>query len=399
MKSLTTLLIVATVLASPFAQGAKPSSKKATVKVPTALPAYKGKTKVSVDFQQTTSTTIDGGVVLVNESVTKVNSDARELRKEAKASSLPKKLPSKKTKTTVVNLEPSKESDAVVVVTEKANDGEMSASTMTSAAVSAVVSSPVAPIDIATDSDDQGTTMTEVETKTTVTTSIAPAAVTAPSSAPTAVPVTTPAPPLPIAASSLATTDFEDRTGAPVTVTTITSTTAITHSASAGRSVFFEGGYLASRYDKLESDLKNGASTMSLSLGLPVNQGEIVAALDVAHGLDQAVTPQNTRMLALRGGAFTPLARFDRTKVMGGATVGFAGLDVRSYREVTATDFTIRQHAMGTVLVLAPEITTQFDLGQHILARFAVRYYWLTGQEDLTRLSALSASLGAGYDF
>lgn len=434
MKTLTNLLIAAAMISSPFAGLAK-SSKKAELKPPAQLPAYKGKTKVSVDFEQSNTKATDGGIVLVNESITKVTSEARDLRKEAKAtpnpgksvaagkaSALPSKLPAKKTTTTVVTTVTSKESDAVVAVQSVEGVEPVVAATDDVKKMEAFEVSPVQttkhalPINDITSADASLDTMI-VETKTTVTATAAPLAASSLSSADS----TTAMSPIALGASSMSTpsknttttsttsttsattsapADFEDRSGSKISVTTVTSTTTITESTQGRRSVFIEGGYLGSRYDKLEADLKNGASTMSISLGLPVKNYEVIAALDVAHGLDQAVTPQNTRMLAARGGVLMTLGRFDRTKITGGGSVGFAGIDVRSYRGVTSTaEFTVKQHAMGTVMVVVPELGTRIELGQHILAQIAVRYYLLTGQEELSRLSALSASAGIGYDF
>jgi hypothetical protein len=126
---------------------------------------------------------------------------------------------------------------------------------------------------------------------------------------------------------------------------------------------------------------------------------EVRAALDVAHGLDQAVTPQNTRMLAARGGVLGKLGTVGRMKVSAGGTIGAAGIDVRSYRGVSTTGFTLKQHAMGTAMVIAPEIEARVDLGSQALARITLRYWHFAGADDLTKLSALAGTAGLGYAF
>lgn len=368
MKTLVALfslliLVSAAAIAAPKAPSSKKASSKTAQKLPTQLPAYKGKTKVSVTFEEKTA---ESPVVLVKEPIAKEIADSKRLREEtrptpapeAKPVALPSKLPAK-TATPAPQIEPARESEAVVVTDEVKQMEPFDVAP-------AQTVQPWIPLNNVADQF-------------------------APETATVAAEPTSAAP----------TDDFEDRSGRPITapVTLVSSAVVAKPTTSGGRTIFFETGYLDSRFDKLESDLKNGASTMSIALGLPLNDLEIRGALDVAHGMDQAVTPQNTRLLAARGGVLTKLGHVGRMTLSGGGTVGVAGLDVRSYREVKANEFTIEQHAMGTVLVLAPELDSRVEIGSQVLLQVAVRYYLFSGQADLAKLSALSAHAGIGYDF
>ncbi|MES2964395.1 MAG: hypothetical protein V4760_10920 [Bdellovibrionota bacterium] len=411
MKKLANLFVVIAMLSAPALAATK---KKSGTKVPTALPAYKGKTKVSIDFQ---SSNDPNGVVLVAESIAKENADARQLRGETKTESNRDTKVVKAAPAPVVN-------DAPAVLVETTTQVTVTTPPPTAAPApsreSVEKSSATLPTKLPSKSTvtAKPTETVVVETKTDIrkreTSDVAPAKSTTPSvSIPTvSEKIETPANSSTTVDSTTTVSstqsepamkhapDFEDRTGAVITTSQVQVTTTTTISRRGGRTFLFEAGYLDSRYDKLQSDLKNGASTMSVSLGLPVvDDVEVRAAFDIAHGLDQSVTPQNTRMLAARGGALARIGTVGRMNVSAGGTIGIAGVDVRSYRGVTATEFTIKQHAMGTALILVPEIASRVELGQQVLLQVALRYVLLSGQDELRKLGGLAASAGVGYEF
>ncbi len=372
MRKLSALVVIALVVSfvSPVHAAKKVTPKmKTAAKVPTQLPAYKGKTKVAVDFQQQTEST----VVLVSEPIAKDRLEAKDLRED-----------SKKVESTVAKASPTPAPTAsptpppVATTLPQKNIQQKSIDFKVPKAADEV----------------RKMEAYEIETATPTTLSVAIPTV---SEKIDAVPTPEPG----VAAQPTATrSDFEDRSGSPVESTTqLTSRTSIETAQAHGRTFFFETGFIDSRYDKLQADLKNGASVMSISIGIPNDKYEIRASLDVAHGLDQAVTPQNTRMLAARGGMFLPVGRIGRMNLSAGGTAGLAGIDVRSYRDVTSSGFTIKQHAMGTTLALVPEVNARVEIGSQVLAQLAVRYWVFAGQAELAKLSGLSAVAGIGYNF
>ena len=169
------------------------------------------------------------------------------------------------------------------------------------------------------------------------------------------------------------------------------------------RFIILESGYLDAHYNQLENDLKNGASTMSANLVFEKHDYEMHVAIDVAHGMDQSISPQTTRMAAVRIGADAEvrLLKSSLPQLVGfaGASLGAANFDVRSYRAAVGSDITEREHAKGTALAFVPELGARLGLSDSLNIQIALRDWVLAGSEPLSKLGGASLGAGLGIGF
>lgn len=163
----------------------------------------------------------------------------------------------------------------------------------------------------------------------------------------------------------------------------------------------FRASYLDARYDKLSPELQNGASALGFKLArtLSSRSTELLLAVDIAHGRDQAVELENTRMTLIRGGASWFPTQWSSIRPFLRGTIGLANVNVRSFRFVNGTDFVIREHLRGTGAAVSPSLGARLDLSSSIHLEASGEYLTLLGSEPLSRVGGwlLGTSVGFGF--
>jgi hypothetical protein len=166
------------------------------------------------------------------------------------------------------------------------------------------------------------------------------------------------------------------------------------------RRVFIRGGYLDAKYDKLESDLKNGATLLGVSVSQLFSQTEVRLGIDVAHGLDQAVNLRNTRMAMFRAEGLFNVAKAGLADFYVGGALGIADVDVTSYRQTTTNgDVVVRQNAKGTALLAAPEVGARIHIGRQVSLDLTLQYLLLAGGDQIANLGGTLGEAALGFRF
>jgi hypothetical protein len=166
------------------------------------------------------------------------------------------------------------------------------------------------------------------------------------------------------------------------------------------RRLFIRGGYLDAKYDRLESDLRNGASVFGVSVSQVFSQTEVRLGIDVAHGLDQAVNLRNTRMAMFRAEGLYNVFSRDIVQAYVGGALGLADIDVTSYRTTGSNgDVTIRENAKGAALLAAPEVGGRFKIGRQISFDLTIQYLLLAGSSQVSNLGGLLGEAALGFSF
>lgn len=179
----------------------------------------------------------------------------------------------------------------------------------------------------------------------------------------------------------------------------IATTFLIPHDETPKRRIFIRGGYLNAKYDRLEPDLRNGATTLGVSASQVFSQTEVRIGIDIAHGLDQEVSLRNTRMAIFRAeGLYTILTHSLGTLYVGGA-IGAASIDVNSYRQASGSDITIRENAKGSALLAAPEIGARIKIGRQLSLDLTLQYLLLAGSDQISNLGGLLGEAALGFRF
>jgi hypothetical protein len=159
------------------------------------------------------------------------------------------------------------------------------------------------------------------------------------------------------------------------------------------------GSYIDARYSRLKSDLQDGATSVSFALAKSLLALEFRAALEVAHGLDQAVTPQNTRMILVRGEVAQFLGHGNHAPFVYGA-LGYANVNVRSYRALADGTIVLREHANASGVLLAPGAGLRLNLGSSPYVMDAtLEYVALLGTGQGTALGGLAMAIALGIPF
>jgi hypothetical protein len=180
----------------------------------------------------------------------------------------------------------------------------------------------------------------------------------------------------------------------------VQTTFLIPHDETPRRRIFVRGGYLNAKYEKLESDLKNGASVLGVSVSQVFSKTEIRLGIDVAHGLDQEVTLRNTRMIMFRGEGLYSVFTRDFAQVYIGGALGLANIDVTSYRSLNGSaDVTVRENAKGTALLAAPEIGSRIHFSRDISLDLTLQYLLLAGGDQVANLGGLLGEAAVGFTF
>jgi hypothetical protein len=162
---------------------------------------------------------------------------------------------------------------------------------------------------------------------------------------------------------------------------------------------FVRGSYIDANYSRLKNDLQNGATSFSFALAKSLFAIEFRAALEIAHGLDQAVTPQNTRMILARGEVAQFLVYGSYAPFIYGA-LGYGNANVRSYRALADGTIILREHANSSGLLLAPGAGLRLNLGSsRYVLDTTLEYVALLGTGHGTALGGLSLALALGIPF
>jgi hypothetical protein len=155
--------------------------------------------------------------------------------------------------------------------------------------------------------------------------------------------------------------------------------------------------YLNAHYSELESDLQNGATTMALGVAKQSDMFEIRGTLEFGHGLDQAVTPQNTRFIIARAdaeyfflsGPFSPIV---------GVGLGYADVDVKSLRTSDGTDTVYREHIKTSGVVISPSAGMRMNFSNYSLD-LSAEYLTILGASHASALGGITGALGLGVPF
>lgn len=160
----------------------------------------------------------------------------------------------------------------------------------------------------------------------------------------------------------------------------------------------FRTHYWSTRFERISGELENGATSVGLSWTRKADLIDWRIAIDVVHGMDQAVTIQNTRMVAVRGEA---LYGFGHGPVFPyvGAGLGIVDYSVRSQR--ASTDETLRwvEHASGTALALIPSAGIWMGLGENLRLDFQLDYIGAFGSGASHHLGSLTAGASFGLSY
>lgn len=118
--------------------------------------------------------------------------------------------------------------------------------------------------------------------------------------------------------------------------------------------LFARTSYVDARYSGLSPELQNGQSTLAIGFekDFPLFIGR--AFIELGHGMDQAVTIQNTRSLIVRADFLHLFSGTEFLRPLVGGGVGIIDVNVRSYRSNPSGQTYIREHAHETTLLLSP---------------------------------------------
>jgi hypothetical protein len=413
---------------------AKAAAKKnAVAGMPKSLPAFKGSKRVQLNFEEIPSTPLEQSVVVMSPALeAQTDSDAIAA---ASIDALPQALPVKPPQAPrppefatverplieVLPAEPTGElwqqNPSAVAAQPLREEGASSESkdlvgstTFADSTASAEASSAaLVPL-----KDDADITATESAFTTSASSTEAAAGSTGATSA--------------AASSATAASSASASTSAPSTTTSVTASTAVistaglsaqpvevsseTNSMTArietsrdrndlrSNKIFVRTGYLAARYSELESELKNGATTFGLSYAHGFNAWELKASLDLAYGLDQQMNFRNTRMALVRAEGLYLFNSFGILRPIVGAGIGFANIDVTSYRESSgSSDLIVREHAQGTAFLISPQAGLRAQFSNSVLFDLTGQYLVLAGGENLSKLGGALVEASLGFAF
>jgi hypothetical protein len=163
---------------------------------------------------------------------------------------------------------------------------------------------------------------------------------------------------------------------------------------------FVQTSYLSAPYSRVDERLKNGATTLALGLGRDVRGYEVRGVLEFGHGLDQSVTPRNTRMTLLKGEALK-IFRSRHVSPFVGLGVGYADLYLFSYRSQNGETHTIREHLKGGALAVNPIVGARAGIPHTggLVVDLTAEYLVLLGAGQSGNLGGLLGRLSVGIPF
>ena len=360
----------------PLAEAAKkPAAKQKKVadanpKLPTKLPAYKGKKKVSLDFENNSGTHVTTVIARTPLPLEKALDDQAAARQAQKPlEEVVVKTPSR--------VEPSPKIEFLPQRSQELEPIEIAIQTPApqTQPVRPQPTSPVAKAPVA-----------KVEA--------------APQVKPMAQPAPLPAPAVqkalpPTASQQVAPAKAPSTTPA---VTVVTRTTAPDPLTARPFRLATRTSYVSAKYSDLESRLENGATTLGLGLFYAIDlniEGRL--SLELGHGFDQEVNLQNTRMSLVRidgvyffmPGTFQPMA---------GAGLGYASHNVRSYRSVDGSTITLKEHLKSGSALLAPFAGGRIHFSPTVALDLSLEYLAFVGGESASSLGGLTCGLNLNFE-
>ena len=163
---------------------------------------------------------------------------------------------------------------------------------------------------------------------------------------------------------------------------------------------FVQTSYLNAQYSRVDERLENGATTISLGLGREIRSIEARGILEFGHGLDQTVSPRTTRMTILKGEALR-IFRARHVSPFVGAGLGYADLYLFSYRSQSGDTQTIREHIKTVALMVSPIVGARANLPHTggLVLDLTAEYLVLLGAGKSADLGGLLGRLSLGIPF
>lgn len=159
-------------------------------------------------------------------------------------------------------------------------------------------------------------------------------------------------------------------------------------------------GYQNTKYDRLASELKNGATTLNFALARSLGPWETSIQIDIAHGMDQSVTIANTRSLMVRAQGLRMFSATSTLKPLLGASAGLGDINVRSYRDDGSGKVTLREHASGMAFSISGIAGVRAEMGYEknlISADLLLDATAITGSGEVSKLGGLGTRLMIGF--
>lgn len=169
--------------------------------------------------------------------------------------------------------------------------------------------------------------------------------------------------------------------------------------------IFLRTGYLNANYRKFDDRMKNGATSMGLGAarGFTTDWGafEARAALDAYHAVDQSITIDNLRMLAVR----SELAYWlTHSRVKSGLSLGLGWADysIRSYRSIQGSNedtVVIRTHAKSRAFAIIPATSLRIELAHDLVIDAQTEFVGLLGGDSSDAAQGLGLTAALGWMF
>ncbi len=161
----------------------------------------------------------------------------------------------------------------------------------------------------------------------------------------------------------------------------------------------FRTSYLAARYSQIQGDLQDGATSMGLSFSRSWNVLEGKISVDFAHGLDQKVSLGNSRMTILRADVARFFNREGLVSPFLAGGLGFANSTVKSYRQTASGTIVTQEHVKSNAVAIAPGAGVRVVLTPKLSFDLGVEYLALIGGSQASSLGGLSAGGSLGVAF
>jgi len=164
---------------------------------------------------------------------------------------------------------------------------------------------------------------------------------------------------------------------------------------------YLRASYLDARYSHLESDLENGATTFGGGVARTRGDFEGRVILEIGHGLDQAVIPQNTRIFAVRGDVNYEFLKAQGLPVapIAGIGLGYTYFNVFSVRSDNGTTQTIRINDQTTSITTSPAVGIRLKLPKAFTLDLTAEYLLLLSGGESASLGGLAGALSLGVPF
>lgn len=157
--------------------------------------------------------------------------------------------------------------------------------------------------------------------------------------------------------------------------------------------------YVSAHFNELAPELQNGLTTFAFGLAKPFTRDfEGRAMIEIGHGTDQAVTPQNTRHFLLRGDTLKHFHFFNSEvfSFLAGTGFGYADINVRSYRTSGGSTLVEREHSHVSTAFVSPTIALRLASVGELTFDLSIEYLVLLGANS-TSLAGLTGAVTLTY--